>query len=426
MHLLLIGSGGREHAIAWKLAKSELVTRLTVAPGNAGMHSEEHIDCIAIDISETDKLIAFAVEEKVDLTVVGPESPLVNGLVDVFLARDLKIFGPCQQAAQLEGSKKFAKEFMLQNNIPTAAYRSFNDPQSALDWIEKTDIPVVIKADGLAAGKGVVVADTREQARDAVVAMFSGQFGDAGLTVVIEEFLAGEEASFTAIVSGRDCLALATSQDHKARDDGDKGPNTGGMGAYSPAPVVTPQIHEDVIANIVKPTINALADNGMAFTGFLYVGLMIDKDGNARVVEYNVRLGDPETQPLMMRMQSDLLPILLHAVNGTLPEADIQWRDGAAIGIVLAAGNYPSGSSQGAPITGIEEAEKSRCKVFHAGTKYDDTGLVTAGGRVLCVTALGDTLLEAKDDAEKAAACIRWEGARYRKDIGHRAISRDQ
>lgn len=422
MHLLLIGSGGREHAIAWKLAQSDAVSRISVAPGNPGMQLEDKVECIPVKANDTHELRKFAQAQSVDLTIVGPEGPLVNGIVDHFQENGLRIFGPSKAAAQLEGSKAFAKEFMASNNIPTASHRTFTDAPAAISWIEQVQTPIVIKADGLAAGKGVVVAQTAAEAKEAVVAMFEGQFGSAGSQVVIEEFLQGEESSFIVVVSGRECLALATSQDHKARDEGDKGPNTGGMGAYSPAPVVTRSVHDHVMNDIVKPTINALADSGNPFTGFLYVGLMIDSTGQAKVVEYNVRLGDPETQPLMMRMQSDLLDVLDHAVNGSLSQTQVQWLPGYAVGVVLAAAEYPTGGSNGQPITGIELAETHHCKVFHAGTQWQGEQLVTAGGRVLCATACGETLVEAKQRADNGASCIQWDGVRYRRDIGHRAL----
>ncbi len=408
--------------MAWKLAQSTDVSRISVAPGNPGMLHDAKISLVPIEVSDIDALRDFAQTQDVHLTVVGPEAPLVAGIVDDFSAHGLRIFGPHKAAAQLEGSKAFAKDFMARNNIPTAAYDTFTEVDAARAFIEKHGAPIVIKADGLAAGKGVIVAQEKQEALAAVESMLAGQFGDASAQIVIEEFLAGEEASFIAVVSGRDCLALASSQDHKARDDGDTGPNTGGMGAYSPAPVVTDAVHAHVMKDIVQPTINALADEGMPFTGFLYVGLMIDSQGQARVVEYNVRLGDPETQPLMMRLQSSLLPLLDHAVDGTLPEASIEWHEGSAIGIVMAAGEYPAGSSHGKPISGIEDAESGKCKVFHAGTRLVDQQLVTAGGRVLCVTATGDTLAQAKQRAELGAECIFWEGCRYRRDIGHRAL----
>jgi len=423
MHLLLIGNGGREHAMAWKLAQSPAVTRVSVAPGNAGMTSENKVQCIDIAANDIESLARFASSENVHLSIVGPEAPLVAGIVDEFNARGLRIFGPEKMPARLEGSKAFAKDFMARNNIPTAAYGNFNDADSAIKRVQELGAPIVIKADGLAAGKGVVVAQSVDEACTAIESMFDGQFGAAGHNVVVEEFLEGEEASFIVVVSGRQCVALATSQDHKARDEGDLGPNTGGMGAYSPAPVVTDTVHQHVMQDIVEPTINALADEGMPFVGYLYVGLMIDDAGKARVVEFNVRLGDPETQPLMMRMQSELLPLLDHAVNGTLDKASLQWLDGYAIGVVLAAGEYPAAGSRDKPITGIDAAEAQDCKVFHAGTALKDSVLVTNGGRVLCATATGSSLQEAKAKADKGAACIEWEGARFRSDIGHRAIT---
>ncbi len=424
MHLLLIGSGGREHAMAWKLAQSTSVTRVSVAPGNPGMQQEDKVESVDIAVSDIPALLEFAQKQSVHLTIVGPEVPLVAGIVDTFQQAGQRIFGPSQSAAQLEGSKAFAKDFMAKHAIPTAAYASFTEAEPAIDWIQQRGAPIVIKADGLAAGKGVVVAQSVEEACDAVKTMLAGQFGQAGSQVVIEEFLAGEEASFIAVVSGRQCKPLATSQDHKARDDGDLGPNTGGMGAYSPAPVVTDAVHNHVVADILQPTIDALADDGMPFTGFLYVGLMIDEQGQAKVVEYNVRLGDPETQPLLMRMNSELLPLLDHAVDGNLADATVDWHAGSAIGIVIAAGEYPASSSQGEPISGIELAESNGNKVFHAGTRMENDQLVTAGGRVLCVTALGNSLAAAKASAEVSAGNINWTGCRFRHDIGHRAISR--
>jgi len=424
MHLLLIGSGGREHAIAWKLAQSDKVTKVSVAPGNPGLNQEDKIESVNIAATDLTGLLNFARNESVHLTIVGPEAPLVEGVVDAFEAAGQRIFGPMGAAAQLEGSKAFAKNFMARHKIPTAAYATFNDVDPALAWIKEQGAPIVIKADGLAAGKGVVVAMTEQEANDAVRMMLGGQFGNASASVVIEQFLEGEEASFIAVVSGRNSIPLASSQDHKARDEGDKGPNTGGMGAYSPAPVVTDQVHEHVVADILQPTIDALADDGMPFTGFLYIGLMINSAGEARVVEYNVRLGDPETQPLMMQLDSDLLDLLDHAVNGSLASAKVRWLEGSAIGIVIAAGEYPAGSSQGKPITGIADADNLGCKVFHAGTRIENDQLVTAGGRVLCVTATGDTLAKAKKLAESGAASIQWDGSRYRSDIGYRAIDR--
>ena len=424
MHLLLIGSGGREHAMAWKLSQSDLVTRVSVAPGNPGMAAENKVSCIDIDVNDIDSLLRFASDEDVHLSIVGPEAPLVAGIVDKFQSNNLRIFGPGKAAARLEGSKSFAKDFMARNNIPTAAYATFNAAAPAHDWVEEQGAPIVIKADGLAAGKGVVVAQNIPEATAAIDAVFDGQFGAAGSRLVVEEFLPGEEASFIAVVAGRQCIALASSQDHKARDEGDTGPNTGGMGAYSPAPVVTPAIHEQVMQNIIQPTINALADEGMPFTGFLYAGLMIDADTQARVVEFNVRLGDPETQPLMMRLQSDLLELLDHAVDGTLADAQVNWLEGSAMGVVLAAGEYPQAGSRGEPVSGIESAESKGAKIFHAGTRVVDGQLVTNGGRVLCATATGETLERAKAIADEAAACIKWKDVRYRKDIGFKALKK--
>jgi len=422
MHLLLIGSGGREHAIAWKLAQSADVTRISVAPGNPGMAGEKKVHNVDIDTMDIDALALFAEQQNVHLTIVGPEAPLVSGISDEFQRRGLRIFGPQKQAAQLEGSKAFAKDFMARHKIPTAHYATFNAAEPALSWVRQKSAPIVIKADGLAAGKGVIVAQSIDEACDAINSMFDGQFGGAGSQVVIEEFLQGEEASFIAVVSGRQCVALASSQDHKARNEGDTGPNTGGMGAYSPAPIVTPAVHEHVMTDIVQPVINALADEGMPFVGFLYVGLMIDAQQQARVVEFNVRLGDPETQPLMMRLESDLLAVLDHAVNGTIDQANLAWYEGFALGVVLAAGEYPSGSSKGKAISGIADAESKGCKVFHAGTRLENNQLVTQGGRVLCATATGASLRSAKQKADAGAACIEWEGVRFRSDIGHRAL----
>ncbi|MFK8079617.1 MAG: phosphoribosylamine--glycine ligase [Granulosicoccus sp.] len=422
MHLLLIGSGGREHAMAWKLAQSSVVTCISVAPGNPGMAGEDKVQCLDIAATDTEKLASFAQTNRIHLTIVGPEAPLVAGIVDEFESRGLRIFGPHSKPAQLEGSKAFAKDFMARYQIPTATYATFSEAGPANEWVSQKGAPIVIKADGLAAGKGVIVAQSVAEALAAVNAIFDGQFGAAGARVVVEEFLDGEEASFIVVASGRQCIALASSQDHKARDEGDTGPNTGGMGAYSPAPVVTDAVHAHVMKDIVHPTINALADEGMPFTGYLYVGLMIDAQGQARVVEFNVRLGDPETQPLMMRMQSDLLSLLDHAVDGTLDKASIDWIEGYALGVVLAAGEYPTGSSKDKPIQGITLAENNGSKVFHAGTRILDGQLVTSGGRVLCATATGKTLKEAKAKADQSAACINWEGVRYRSDIGHRAI----
>jgi len=424
MHLLLIGNGGREHALAWKLAGSPEITRISCAPGNPGTAREPKCHNVPIQADDIDSLLAFALETKVELTVVGPEAPLVAGIADRFAAVGLRIFGPVADAARLEGSKTFAKEFMNRHAIPTAAHASFEDLSGALAWLDDHGAPVVVKADGLAAGKGVVVAHDIGTARAAVTDMLGGdRFGAAGHRVVLESFLEGEEASFIAIVSGQDALALASSQDHKRRDEGDKGPNTGGMGAYSPAPVVTDAVHAHVVQDILRPTVQGLARDGMAYTGFLYVGLMIDSTGQARVVEYNVRLGDPETQPLMMRLKCDLATLLSAAVDGTLAGCDTAWHDGSAIGVVLSAGNYPEGGSTGEPIHGIDAAESAGCKVFHAGTRQQGEQLETAGGRVLCVCAMDKTLAHAKHRADTGAAAITWKDYRWRRDIGSRGIS---
>ena len=427
MHILVVGSGGREHALVWKLATSPEVTRITAAPGNPGTALEPKTSNVDIAVDDIDGLIKYANDNEVALTVVGPEAPLVLGIADHFRAAGLRIFGPIAAASQLEGSKAFAKAFMQKHQIPTAAHATFTDAGNAIEWITQRGAPIVIKADGLAAGKGVVVAQTLEEASDAVHAMLGERrFGDASATIVVEEFLDGEEASFIAIVSGTDCLPLATSQDHKARDEGDLGPNTGGMGAYSPAPVVTDSVHAHVVKDILQPTIDALSNEGMPFIGFLYVGLMIDGDGKARVVEYNVRLGDPETQPLMMRLESDLLPLLDAAVDGNLANHQAKWHDGSAIGIVLAAGNYPEGSSKGEAIRGVAAADETGCKVFHAGTQLDGSELQTAGGRVMCVTAQAATLSKAKTLADQGAEIVQWKDRRYRRDIGYRAIEREK
>ena len=425
MHLLLIGNGGREHALAWKLARSPAVTRISCAPGNPGTAAEPKVENVDIAAGDIPALLAFAREHDVALSVVGPELPLVAGIADAFADAGLRLFGPSAAAARLEGSKAFAKDFMARHAIPTAAHATFDDEAAALAWLDEHGAPVVVKADGLAAGKGVVVAHDLAAAREAVADMIGGgRFGAAGHRVVLEAFLAGEEASFIAVVSGRDCLPLASSQDHKARDEGDSGPNTGGMGAYSPAPVVTGAVHDHVVRDILRPTVDGLADDGTPFTGFLYVGLMIDAAGAARVIEYNVRLGDPETQPLMSRLESDLAELLGAAVDGTLAGRTVAWSEDSAIGVVLAAGNYPAGGSTGEAIGGVAEAEAAGCKVFHAGTRRRDDTLETAGGRVLCVTATGATLAAAKALADRGAATIDWPGKRWRRDIGHRAIGR--
>jgi len=422
MHLLLIGNGGREHALAWKLAQSPRVMRIDCAPGNPGTAAEPKCVNVAIAADDIDALLAHARAEDVDLCIVGPEVPLVGGIADRFADAGLRLFGPKAAAARLEGSKAFAKTFMQRHGIPTAAHATFEDESAALAWLEHHGAPVVVKADGLAAGKGVVVAEDLASARDAVRDMLAGGlFGEAGHRVVLEAFLEGEEASFIVVVSGRDVVPLASSQDHKRRDDGDRGPNTGGMGAYSPAPVVTDTVHAHVMQDIVRPTVNGLVDDGLPFVGFLYVGLMIDRSGQASVVEYNVRLGDPETQPLMMRLESDLASLLEAAVDGELDGCKTSWREGSAIGVVLAATDYPAGGSSGVRIAGLDAAERAGCKVFQAGTRSNGGVLETAGGRVLCVCAATDTLSAAKRQAADGAAAIDCPALRWRTDIGHRA-----
>lgn len=415
MKVLVIGGGGREHALAWKLAASERVQRVYVAPGNAGTALDARLHNVAI--TDLDALADFAVAEKIGLTVVGPEAPLAAGVVDLFRGRGLRIFGPTQAAAQLESSKAFAKEFMQRHGIPTALHASFTDAAAAHAHVDTHGAPIVIKADGLAAGKGVVVASTLEEAHAAIDTMLAVKGG----RVVIEEFMAGEEASFICLCDGTQVVALATSQDHKRIFDGDQGPNTGGMGAYSPAPVVTPNVHAKVMHEIVNPTLAGMAREGTPFTGFLYVGLMIDAQGEPRVVEYNARLGDPEAEPLLMRLKSDLLDVLLHATGGTLSTVELQWDRRVALGVVMAAAGYPGTPRAGDLITGLPPGRED-LQVFHAGTKMADGQPVTSGGRVLCVTALADNVRLAQQKALEAVQQIRFDGAQWRSDIGHRAI----
>ncbi len=422
MRILVIGSGGREHALAWKLSRSPRVSRVLVAPGNAGTAREEGLaNAAATTVPEFVKL---AKAEQVALTVVGPEAPLAAGVVDAFRAEGLAIFGPTKAAAQLESSKDFAKRFMARHGIPTAHHATFTAPAEAHAHVEAHGAPIVIKADGLAAGKGVVVAATAAEAHEAIDRMLSGgAMGEAGHRVVIEEFMAGEEASFIVMADGRHALAFASTQDHKRIFDGDRGPNTGGMGAYSPAPVVTPEVHARAMREVILPTLRGMEAEGTPYTGFLYAGLMIDAHGAPRVVEFNCRLGDPETQPIMMRLKSDLLGLLEHAVAGTLDRAEAEWDRRAALGVVLAAAGYPDDPRKGDEITGLP-APAEDCHVFHAGTAERDGRVVTAGGRVLCVTALGDKVKIAADRAYEVAAGIGFEGMQYRRDIGHRAIHR--
>lgn len=426
MNILIIGSGGREHALAWKAAQSKQVEKVFVAPGNAGTALENNVENVAIDILDFPALAEFAKNNQVGLTIVGPEVPLVAGVVDYFRSQNLLCFGPTKGAAQLEGSKAFTKDFLARHEIPTADYQNFTEVEPALAYLKEKGAPIVIKADGLAAGKGVIVAETLQQAEDAVRDMLSGNaFGDAGCRVVIEEFLAGEEASFIVMVDGKNVLPMATSQDHKRVGDGDTGPNTGGMGAYSPAPVVTQEVHNRVMKEIIYPTVNGMAAEGNIYTGFLYAGLMIDASGTPKVIEYNCRFGDPETQPIMLRLQSDLVELCLIALKGDLDKATAQWDPRASIGVVLAAGGYPDVYNKGDIISGLPTTETPGEKIFHAGTTSKDGHAVTNGGRVLCATALGNTVSEAQQRAYKLAEKISWNGMFYRKDIAYRAIARE-
>jgi phosphoribosylamine--glycine ligase len=427
MNVLILGNGGREHALAWKLAQSSGITKVFVAPGNAGSATEAGVENVAIDALDFPALADFAKNNDVGLTVVGPEAPLVAGVVDYFSARGLRAFGPRKAAAQLEGSKAFTKDFLARHNIPTAAYQNFTDVDAAIAYVRQQGTPIVIKADGLAAGKGVIIPQTQEEAESTIRDMLSGnKFGDAGSRVVIEQFLLGEEASFIVMVDGEHVLPFATSQDHKARDDGDKGPNTGGMGAYSPAPVVTPDIHDRVMQQVIMPTVRGMAAEGNPYTGFLYAGLMIDDHGNPFVIEFNCRFGDPEAQPVMMRLQSDLADLCQAAIDGRLDQKHAEWDPRAAIGVVLAAGGYPDAYDKGAVISGLDKASQSgHGKVFHAGTALKDGKVVTNGGRVLCAVALGDTVTNAQKAAYQLAENIHWDRIYYRKDIGHRAIARE-
>ena len=427
MKVLIIGNGGREHALAWKAKQSPMVTRVFVAPGNAGTAHEGSIENVAIEATDIQGLLAFAKAQQIGLTIVGPEAPLVKGVVDAFRAEGLAIFGPTAAAAQLEGSKAFAKDFLARHAIPTAEYQNFTEVEPALAYLREKGAPIVIKADGLAAGKGVIVAMTLEEAEAAVRDMLSGNaFGDAGARVVIEEFLDGEEASFIVMVDGEHVLPMATSQDHKRVGDGDTGLNTGGMGAYSPAPVVTDAVHQRVMEQVIMPTVRGMAAEGNGYTGFLYAGLMIDPQGNTKVIEFNCRFGDPETQPIMLRMRSDLVELCLAACAGKLDQVEAIYDPRVAIGVVLAAGGYPGDYQQGKPISGLPVEEASGEKVFHAGSQLAGDTIVTAGGRVLCATALGHTVAEAQQRAYQLAGRIQWDGVFYRKDIGWRAIEREQ
>lgn len=428
MNVLVIGGGGREHALAWKAAQAENVNTVFVAPGNAGTALEPNIKNVSIAADDVNGLLAFAQKNHIDLTIVGPEAPLVLGVVDAFRAEGLAIFGPTQGAAQLEGSKAFSKDFLARHHIPTAAYGTFTEVAAAKDYVHQHGTPIVIKADGLAAGKGVIIAQTEAEAFAAIDDMLAGnRFGDAGSRVVIEEFLVGEEASFIVMVDGKTALPFASSQDHKARDNGDTGPNTGGMGAYSPAPVVTPAVHEWVMQHVIQPTVNGMAAEGHPYTGFLYAGLMIAPDGTAKVLEYNCRFGDPETQPIMLRLQSDLVQLCLAACDGDLAGRDIAFDARATVGVVMAAGGYPDSYHKGDVISGIDAAEAEGVKVFHAGTALNERNqLVTAGGRVLCVTAMGNSVTEAQHRAYRGVDNISWDKVYFRTDIAHRAIKREQ
>ncbi len=426
MKVLVIGAGGREHALAWKLAQSPRVERVFVAPGNAGTGQEPGVENVALAADDLDGLLRFARQQGVGLTVVGPEAPLVAGVVDRFRAAGLACFGPTAAAARLEGSKAFSKDFLARHGIPTASYATFDAVEPALEWIARHGAPIVVKADGLAAGKGVILAQTTAEAEAAVRDMLAGnRFGAAGSRVVIEAFLEGEEASFICMVDGEHVLPLASSQDHKARDEGDTGPNTGGMGAYSPAPVVTETMHQRILEEVIHPVVRGMAAEGAPFTGFLYAGLMISPDGRPNVLEFNVRFGDPETQPILMRLQSDLAELCLAALDGRLHEMEARWDDRPALGVVMAAGGYPDAYEKGALIQGLDGVREADVKVFHAGTASGADGKVrTAGGRVLCVTALGDDLHHAAARAYAAVDRIHWPGAFCRRDIGHRALRR--
>ena len=427
MKVLIIGNGGREHALAWKTAESNQVEKVFVAPGNAGSATEIKVENVNIGVTDIADLVAFAKKESIDLTIVGPEAPLVIGVVDAFEKEGLAIFGPTAAAAQLEGSKAFTKDFLARHNIPTAAYGNFTEIEPAVAYIKQHGAPIVVKADGLAAGKGVILAQTEAEAIEAVEDMLQGNsFGDAGSRVVIEEFLVGEEASFICMVDGETVLPMATSQDHKARDNGDKGPNTGGMGAYSPAPVVTPEIHDRIMNEVIMPTVKGMNAEGNRYRGFLYAGVMIAPDGTPKTLEYNCRFGDPETQPIMMRLRSDLAQMCLSAVNGKLDTVEADWDPRASLGVVLAAGGYPADYPKGDVISGLDTVLPEGQKVFQAGTALKDGQVVTNGGRVLCAVALGDSVAEAQAAAYDVVNTLSWDKVYFRTDIGHRAIAREQ
>ncbi|KFD22429.1 phosphoribosylamine--glycine ligase [Tatumella ptyseos] len=427
MNILIIGNGGREHALAWKAAQSPLAGKVYVAPGNAGTALEPALHNVDISATDIEGLLAFALKENIGLTIVGPEAPLVIGVVDAFREAGLKIFGPTRGAAQLEGSKAFTKDFLARHNIPTAEYQNFTEIEPALAYLREKGAPIVIKADGLAAGKGVIVAMTLQEAEDAVQDMLAGNaFGDAGHRIVIEEFLQGEEASFIVMVDGEHVLPMATSQDHKRVGDADTGPNTGGMGAYSPAPVVTDEVHQRAMDEVIWPTVRGMAAEGNVYTGFLYAGLMIDPEGRPKVIEFNCRFGDPETQPIMLRLQSDLVALCLAACDGQLDQQESHWDPRPALGVVLAAGGYPGKYRKGDVISGLDAATSPDGKVFHAGTTLQGEDVVTHGGRVLCATGLGTDIAAAQKQAYALAKAISWEGSFCRTDIGYRAINRQK
>ncbi|MDG1937300.1 MAG: phosphoribosylamine--glycine ligase [Pseudomonadales bacterium] len=427
MQVLVIGNGGREHALAWKLSQSPEVETVYVAPGNAGTALEPNIENIDIAVNDFEQLSNFAQQNKIDLTVVGPEGPLVDGIVDHFTALNLRCFGPSANAAQLEGSKSFTKDFLARHNIPTAEYETFTEQTAALNYVREKGAPIVVKADGLAAGKGVIVAMTLAEAEAAIIDMLAGNaFGDAGHKVVIEEFLEGEEASFIVVSDGINILPMATSQDHKRIGEGDTGPNTGGMGAYSPAPVVTAEVHDRIMREVIEPTVAGMAAEGNTYSGFLYAGLMIDAQGTPKVIEYNCRFGDPETQPIMMRMQSDLTELCIATVDKQLAGQSVQWENASALGVVLAAGGYPESYKKGLEIDGLNTVDDENCKVFHAGTVQENESVLTSGGRVLCVTALGESVEKAQTLAYQNATKITWPGVQLRKDIGYRAVARER
>ncbi len=426
MNVLVIGSGGREHALAWKAAQNPNVETVYVAPGNAGTATEAGLENVAIDVMDFEKLATFAKDNNCGLTIVGPEAPLVEGVVDYFAEQGLRAFGPSKGASQLEGSKAFTKDFLARHKIPTAEYQNFTEVEPALAYLQEKGAPIVVKADGLAAGKGVIVAETLQQAEDAVKDMLSGNaFGEAGCRVVIEEFLDGEEASFIVMVDGKNVVAMATSQDHKRVGDGDTGPNTGGMGAYSPAPVVTADIHQRIMDEVIYPTVNGMAAEGNDYTGFLYAGLMIDTAGTPKVIEYNCRFGDPETQPIMLRMKSDMVDLCEAAIDGKLAGKTTEWDERCAVGVVLAAGGYPASYEKGLPISGLPNEAIAGEKVFHAGTQLSGDDVVTSGGRVLCATALGNSVTEAQARAYDLTRQINWKDVYFRNDIAYRAIARE-